>query len=154
MADTKLSGLVELATTPAGDMEVSMKALLIEVDFTTGKRAGGIQTKNNPNLMCHGWQNLDSEPGLEIRLVEDGNTTPYENIPGITILKGKAEINTTIDANIPTKYTVKDESLLLAHLKERGVSLDILAGKTLNKAAKELFTQDLAGIVERKPKKV
>ncbi|GAI95288.1 unnamed protein product, partial [marine sediment metagenome] len=65
-----------------------MKALLIEVDFSTGRRAGGIHTKNNPNLMCHGWQDLESIPGREIRLVMDGDTKPYESIKGITILDG------------------------------------------------------------------
>ncbi|GAI87526.1 unnamed protein product [marine sediment metagenome] len=128
-----------------------MKALLIEVDFSTGRRAGGIQTKNNPNLMCHGWQDLESTPGLEIRLVMDGNTKPYENIPGITILNGKAAINEAIQANIPTKYAVKDKELLLAHLKEKRISLDTFAGKTLDRVAKDLFAQGLAGIVERKP---
>ena len=63
-----------------------MKALLIEVDFTTGVRAGGIQIKGNHNLMCHGWQNLDSKPGKEIRLVMDGDTKPYEGMKGVTIL--------------------------------------------------------------------
>jgi len=132
--------------------EVDMKALLIEVDFSTGRRAGGIHTKNNPNLMCHGWQNL--ERGLEIRLVMDEDTKPYENIPGVTILNGKSEINAAIDAVVPTRYAVKDKELLLAHLKEKGISLDTLAGKTLDEAAEDLFAQDLAGIVERKPKKV
>lgn len=131
-----------------------MKALLIEVDFSTGRRAGGIPTKNNANLMCHGWQDLESTPGLEIRLVMDGDTKPYENIPGIAILDGEAAINEAIQANIPTKYAVKDKELLLAHLKEKGVSLDTLAGKTLDEVAKELFTQGLAGIKERKPKLV
>lgn len=129
-----------------------MKALLIEVDFTTGERAGGIKTKNNPNLWCEGWQNLDA--GLEIRLVKDGNTKPFEGIEGVTILDGKAEINAAIDANIPTKYAVKDEGLLLAHLKERNVSLDTFAGKSLHESAKGLFAQGLAGVIERKPKKV
>lgn len=129
-----------------------MKALLIEVDFSTGRRAGGIQTKNNPNLMCYGWQDL--EAGLEIRLVMDGNTKPYENIPGITILNDKAAINGAIQANMPTKYAVKDKELLLAHLKEREISLNTLADKTLDEAAKELYAQGLAGIKERKPKLV
>ncbi len=129
-----------------------MKALLIEVDFSTGKRAGGIKTKNNPNLMCHGWQDLDA--GLEIRIVEDGDTKPYENIKGITILDGEKAINKAIQANIPVKYAVKDSELLLAHLKERNVSLDIFAGKGLQDRAKELHSQGLAGIVERKPKLV
>ena len=131
-----------------------MKALLIEVDFSTGKRADGIKTKNNPNLMCHGWQDLESTPGLEIRLVMDGDTTPYENIPGITILNGEKAINKAITANIPAKYGVKDPELLLAHLKEKKISLDTLAGKSLQDGAKEFYAQGLAGIVERKPKLV
>ncbi len=131
-----------------------MKALLIEVDFSTGKRAGGIKTKNNPNLMCHGWQDLEATPGLEISLVMDGNTKPYDNIPGITIFDGEKAINKAIAANMPTKYAVKDNELLLAHLKEKGISLDTLAGKSLQDAAKELYEQGLAGIVERKPKLV
>ena len=131
-----------------------MKALLIEVDFSTGKRAGGIKTKNNPNLICYGWQDLESTPGKEIRLVMDDNTKPYENIPGITILDGEKAINKAITANIPTKYAVKDNELLLAHLKEKGISLDTLAGKSLQDGAKELYSQGLAGIVERKPKLV
>jgi len=129
-----------------------MKALLIEVDFSIGKRAGGIKTKNNPNLMCHGWQ--DTDAGLEIRIVEDGNTKPYENISGITILDGEKAINKAITANIPAKYGVKDPELLLAHLKEKKISLDTLAGKSLQDGAKEFYAQGLAGIVERKPKLV
>ena len=129
-----------------------MKALLIEVDFSTGRRAGGIKTKNNPNLMCHGWQ--DTDAGLEIRIVEDGDTKPYENISGITILDGEKAINKAITANIPIKYAVKDNELLIAHLKEKGISLDTLAGKSLQDAAKELYAQGLAGIVKRKPKLV
>ncbi len=130
-----------------------MKALLIEVDFTTGRRAGGIPTKNNPNLMCHGWQDLKSTPGLEIRLVMDDDTVPYENIPGVTILDGEAAINAAIDTHIPIKYGVQDTELLLAHLKERGISLDTVNG-SLQESAEALFSQGLAGIAERKPKKV
>ena len=84
----------------------------------------------------------------------DGNTKPYENILGITILDGEKAINKAIQANIPTKYAVKDKELLLAHLKEKGISLDTLAGKSLQDGAKELYAQGLAGIVERKPKLV
>ena len=129
-----------------------MKALLIEVDFRTGRRAGGIGTKNNSNLMCHGWQDLDA--GLEIRLVMDGNTTPYENIQGITILNSKAEINAAIDANIPTQYAVKSEALLIADMKERNIPLRSLAGKDMKQIAKHTFKLGLAGVEERKPKKV
>lgn len=131
-----------------------MKALLIEVDFSTGRRAGGIQVKNNPNLMCYGWQDLNSEPGKEIRIVEDGKTKPYENIPGITILKNEQEINDAIDAHIPIQYGVFSMELLIAHMKEKGISLDTLVGKEQRQIAQEAFALNLAGVKQRKPKKV
>ncbi len=129
-----------------------MKALLIEVDFSTGRRAGGIQIKNNPNLWCDGWQDL--EAGLEIRIVKDGNTKPYESVKGITILDGEKAINAAIDANIPTQYAVRDTNLLIAHMKEKGISLDTVANKSAKQIAQEAFALNLAGITERKPKKV
>ncbi|GAI76761.1 unnamed protein product [marine sediment metagenome] len=129
-----------------------MKALLIEVDFSTGRRAGGIQIKNNPNLWCDGWQDL--EAGLEIRIVKDGNTKPYEGVKGITILDGEKAINAAIDANIPTQYAVRDMNLLIAHMKEKGISLDTVANKSAKQIAQEAFALNLAGITERKPKKV
>ncbi len=131
-----------------------MKALLIEVDFKTGKRAGGVNPRD-PKLQCYGWQDTESEPGKEIRIVEDDrDLSVYKGGPGVTILNGEKAINEAITANIPTKYAVKDKELLLAHLKEKGISLDTLAGKTLDMVAKELFAQGLAGIIERKPEKV
>ncbi len=131
-----------------------MKALLIEVDFRTGKRAGNVNPKD-PNLQCYGWQDLESKPGREIRIVEDGrDLSQYKDVAGVTILDGETTINEAITANIPVKYAVKDKELLLAHLKEKGISLDIFAGKSLQDAAKELYAQGLAGIVERKPEQV
>lgn len=131
-----------------------MRALLIEVDFRTGKRAGNINPKD-PKLQCYGWQDLESKPGLEIRVVEDDrDLSIYKGVAGVTILDGEKAINEAITANIPIKYAVKDNELLLAHLKEKGISLDTLAGKTLDDVAKELFAQGLAGITERKPKLV
>ena len=131
-----------------------MKALLIEVDFKTGKRAGGINPRD-PKLQCYGWQDTESELGKEIRIVEDDrDLSQYKGVKGVTILDGEIAINKAITANIPVKYAVKDEELLLAHLKEKGISLDAFAGKTLDMAAKELHAQGLAGIVERKPEKV
>ncbi len=131
-----------------------MKALLIEVDFRTGKRTGGINPKD-PKLQCYGWQDLESKPGREIRIVEDDrDLSQYKDVSGVTILNGEKAINEAITANIPIKYGVNDKDLLLAHLKEKGISLDIFAGKSLQDAAKELYSQGLAGIVERKPELV
>ncbi len=133
-----------------------MRALLIEFDLKTGKRAGNINPKD-PKLPCHGWQALEREPAIEIRLVEDDrDLSVYEGVAGVTILDGKKAINEAIIANIPTRYAVKDKELMLAHLKEKGISLDTLAGKSLNDSvvAKELYDKGLAGIRERKPQMV
>lgn len=128
-----------------------MRALLIEFDLRSGKRAGNISPKDH-NLPCHGWQDLEREPAIEIRLVEDDrDLSVYEGVAGIVVLEGKDAINEAIQANIPSRYAIKDKELLVAHLKEKGVSLDTLAGKTLDKEAKELFAEGLAGITERKP---
>lgn len=131
-----------------------MQALLIEFDLNSGKRAGNINPRD-PKLPCRGWQDLEREPAIEIRLVEDDrDLSVYKGIAEVTVLDGKEAINQAIQKYIPTKYAVKDKELLLAHLKEKGISLNSLAGKTLDKASKELFAQGLAGIVERKPKLV
>jgi len=125
-----------------------MKALLIEVDFETGKRAGNINPRD-PGLHCRGWQRLDSKPGLEIRLVEDDrDISQYAGVPGVTVLEGTDAINAAIQNKFPPTYTVVDSALLLAHLRERGVSLDIFAGKALNDDAEELFKQGFAGIAK------
>jgi len=131
-----------------------MRALLIEFDLATGKRAGDINPKD-PALPCYGWQNLEREPAIEIRLVEDDrDLSSLEGVAGVTILEGRDAINQAIIANIPTRYAVKDRELCLAHMREKGISLDTLAGRTLNEVAKDLFAQGVAGIVERKPKLV
>ncbi len=131
-----------------------MRALLIEVDFSTRVRAGGINPKDK-HLLCHGWQNLDSTPGLEIRLIEDGRSIEqYRGKQGVTILEGKDEINAAIEANIPTKYSIQSELLMIESLKESGGKLKQFAGKDMNEIAKEAHKQGLAGVVERKPEKV
>lgn len=131
-----------------------MRALLIEFDLKTGKRAGSINPKD-PKLPCHGWQDLEREPAIEIRLVEDDrDLSSLEGVGGVTILEGKPAINKAILANIPTRYAVKDKELLLAHMKEKRISLGTLAGKTLSEAAKGLYDKGLAGIVKREPKLV
>ncbi|KKM06077.1 hypothetical protein LCGC14_1747630 [marine sediment metagenome] len=129
-----------------------MRALLIKVDFQTGKRAGGINPRDS-NLSCYGWQDLNG--GLEIRLVEDDrDLSQYKGAAGVTILNGKKAINQAIMVNIPTMYAVKDKELLLSHLKERNVPLNTFAGKTLDSQAGILFKEGMAGIVEKKPRLV
>jgi hypothetical protein len=131
-----------------------MRGLMIEFDLTTGKRAGDINNKD-PNLLCHGWQDLSRDPALEIRLVEDDrDLSSLVGVPGVTILEDRDAINAAITANIPIRYVVKDKELLLAHLKDRGISLDTLSGMTLDMAAKDLYDAGLGGIVKREPRLV
>lgn len=128
------------------------RALLIKVDFSTGKRAGGINPKDS-NLPCCG-QCLDGDC-CEIRIVEDNrDLSIYNGMQGITILNGKNEINNAIDVHIPTQYTVFDTMLLVEHMKENGISLDTLVGKDMQQIAKEASKNNLAGVKTIKPKKV
>ena len=128
------------------------KALLIEVDFSIGKRAGNISPKD-PNLFCRGWQDLKSKPGKEIRLVLDNrDLSQYEGVEGVTILEGKEIINQAITDNIPERYAVKDKELLFDDLAARGIALSTrFKGTTLASEAKALFDEGMAGVVETKP---
>ncbi len=131
-----------------------MRALLIEFDRRTGKRAGGINPKD-PKLQCYGWQNLEREPALEIRVVEDDRDLSYlKNIPGITFLEGKDAINAAIDANIPPLYTIQSEFLMREDMKERGIPVTTFSGMRMDKIAKEAYKLGLAGVIGRKPEKV
>lgn len=93
------------------------RALLIEWDPITGKRAGDINPRD-PKLQCYGWQNWDREPALELRLVEDDrDLSQYKNVKGVTIIEGVEAINEVIDKHFPPRYEdmrvvkVKDESI-------------------------------------------
>ena len=79
-------------------------ALLIEWNIHTGKRAGNIDP-NDPKLQCYGWQVWEEEPALELRLIEDDrDISQYENIEGVTIIRGVKAINKCIADNFPPRY--------------------------------------------------
>lgn len=127
-----------------------MRALLIEFDLQTGRRAGNISPKDK-NLPCYGWQNLDSIPPIEIRLVKDDrDLTQYEEIKGITVLNNDLEIEDAIKSNIPPQYKIVDMSLMIEHMKEKGLSLDILVGKTGREIVEYAYSQGLAGVFIKK----
>lgn len=128
------------------------KALLIEFDPRTGVRTGGINPRDQ-HLACRGWQNLDSEPALEIRLIDDGrDLTPYQNVKGVTILEGKDAINAAIQEYIPIQYAIQSETLMLEHMKEKNLSLSLFVGKNMNEIAKMALELGLAGVSELKPR--
>lgn len=128
-----------------------MRALLIEWNTKTGIRAGNVNPRD-PKLQCYGWQDLESKPALEIRLVEDDRSlNGYANVDGVTILEGKEAINAAITKYIPCKCAVKDSTLMVAAAQEAGVKLSEFAGKTPQEVARMAFDFGLAGVTERRP---
>jgi len=131
-------------------------ALLIEWDPNTGERAGGINPRD-PGLMCFGWQQMDTIPAKEIRLIMDGrNVSQYENIPGITILRGRAEINTAIDALNLTRYSIQNETLFREHLSRRtDIDLSLYVGKSVDEILKDLYeVKKIIGIRKVEPRRL
>lgn len=136
-----------------------MKALLIEWNQSTGKRAGNINPKKDQNLICRNWQNMEVTPAIELRTVEDDrDMSQYKGVPGITILIGKEAINNAIDTNFTSKISIEDELIYSEHVKEQ------IGDKTINinelpddktKRLKELKNKyHIKGIKEIKPQKV
>jgi len=129
-------------------------ALLIEWDPETGERAGGINPRD-PNLPCYGWQDLESRPAREIRLVKDGrDLKQYENVPGIKILRGKDEINRAIDELNLDRYVIECEPLFHLHLLQRGIRLDVYKGKSSREILKDLYEKGIVGIRKISPRKL
>lgn len=135
-----------------------MKALLIEWDPNTGKREGNINPKD-PNLQCHGWQNMDVIPAVELRLVEDErDMVQYEGIPGVYLLEDKDAINAAIDANFPSKITIEDDLLYTEHFKEqigdKKIKIKELPDDRTERLKELKNKYGIKGIKEIKPQKV
>ena len=129
-----------------------MRALLIEWK-RNGNRAGGINPKD-PKLQCYGWQNMDVNPMLELRVVEDNrDLSQYEGIKGITIIEGKGAINQAIDDNFPPQYHLQDEFLYQEHFKQKnkktGIDIDLLPDNHQDRLKKLKDTHKLKGIVKK-----
>lgn len=136
-----------------------MKALLIEWNQSTGKRAGNINPKKDQKLICHNWQNMEVTPAIELRIVEDDrDMSQYEGVPGITILNGKEAINNAIDANFPSKISIEDELIYSEHVKEQIGNKKIKINELPDdrtKRLKELKNKyGIKGIKEIEPQKV
>jgi len=133
-----------------------MRALLIEVDYTTGKRAGGINPKDQ-NLQCYRWQSLPREdgPDVEIRLVEDDrDLTGYEDIPGVRVLENEEEIDQAIERFIPPKYQA-NPTRLENWLEKNGLSADFRTDLPPNERLKQLKEVDGADFIQKEdPPKV
>lgn len=96
------------------------RALLIEWDGPTGRRAGNIDVKHEPNLICHNWQNMNKMPHVELRLVmDDRDMSKYRDMDGVTVLIGKDQINQAIDDNFEDRIKVEDDLIYSEHVKEK-----------------------------------
>ena len=126
-----------------------MRALLVEVDFKTGKRAGDVNPKD-PKLQCYGWQDLESVPGLEIRVVEDDrDLSQYKGVKGVTILDGETVINTAIQQLETERASDTDlysEYLMVEAMKEKGLPMSALAGKSKKEVVDYGVLNNLAGV--------
>ena len=128
------------------------RALLIEWDRSTGKRAGGVNPRD-PKLQCYGWQNTDVEPSIEIRLVEDDrDLSQYEGVKGVTILTGIEAINQAIDDNLGEqyRYSKTDSDIFIMSCNQKNVDWSLHKNKKLENTLKDLFDQDVAGIKKQK----
>lgn len=131
-----------------------MKALLIEFNRSTGKRAGNI-SPIDPNLRCQGWQKLDVEPALEIRLItDDRDVSQYEGIEGVTILEDKKAINNAIDELQLERYSIDNEILFRLDVDEKKISMKAYSGWKSKDVLKDLHNKKTLGIRKRSPKKV
>ena len=135
-----------------------LKALLIEWNPHTGKRAGGINPRDK-NLRCNGWQNMDVSPAIELRLVEDnGDLGQYRGVTGVTMLDTAEDINAAIDANFPSKIVVEDELLYSAHFKskvnENKINIDDLSDEMNSRLIQLKNVYGVKGIKEIHPQKV
>lgn len=104
---------------------MTKKALLIEWDPSTGERAGNINPRD-PKLHCNGWQNMDVNPAVELRLVNDGrDLSIYDSVDGVTVLTGTDDINAAITANFPSKIKIDDELIYSEHIKSKRGKINI-----------------------------
>jgi len=128
-----------------------MIALKIQVNFSTGERAGGINPRD-PGLVCHPtWQNIDA--GYEVRLViDDRDVAMYENVPGIEILYGEDAINNEVQAMQKDRYVVKNEALLVESIRQKGIDVsNIPPNLSPEEEARELYLRGALGIVRYSP---
>ncbi len=125
-----------------------MKALLIEFNIESGKRAGDLKIKGNLDLFCHrGWQELDTIPAREIREVKDGrDISQYETIDGITPLYTNEEIRQALEQYIDPRYKIDNESLFQMSIDSKGIDVNDIDVPSTQELLEELYDRGVKGI--------
>lgn len=91
-------------------------ALEIAVDFLTGERAGGIDPRKKGLICLSLWQDVDA--GIEMRLViDDRDTTQYEDVDGITVHRGAKAINKRVSQLFKTRFSIVNADLFRESIK-------------------------------------
>ena len=127
--------------------------LKIQVDFATGKRAGGI-SPHDSGLHCNpSWQDLDA--GIELRLVlDDRNIEQYRNMEGVTVVEGIDACNAQIEQTGKTDYSVKEPELMSLSITKKNIKIDDLPTESINAQLEELSKRGALGIRKRGPVKL
>ena len=128
-----------------------MKALLIQVDYDTGKRPLvilDVKGKIKENLWCgHKWQNLDK--GIEIRDGNDGDVTLYEEQAGSIVLNNEVEIRAALAEYCPDEvvHTVSNEAIMNASIAHSDLDFEDLPQEaTQEEELAYLYDKGIKGI--------
>ena len=122
-----------------------MKAIKLRVDFSTGKRAGGINPRGKKYPLSPEWQNI--EGGWEVRLVTEAEACKFEGIDGIEILDGLEAIDAETCKCCKTEYAIWNDALMVESIRQTGINLSDL-GNTLEpkEIIIKLYDMGVAGI--------
>lgn len=126
-----------------------MKALLIDVAWGTGKRAGGIVAKGNRELRVgRHWQS--EKLGQEIRLVVNGDVSAYRDTDGIKILNTEEEIDTELlrfrpNDGKPT-FSIANEALMVEFIRQKGIDITDLDVDDPGSWAERLHAKKCLGV--------
>lgn len=132
-----------------------MNGLLIEFNLNTGIRAGNINPRD-PKLQCHGWQDLESMPAREVRVIlDDRDISQYEGIAGVTVLRGKAEIKQAILLICKPRYVIQSEAFVREHIRQKNIALSDYEGQDLRAILEDLKeNKKIIGIKKISPRDV
>lgn len=128
-----------------------MNGLRIQVNFSTGKRSGGIDPRDR-GLRGHPlWQDIDG--GVEIRVITDGRSVDrYRSTDGVTVLEGDDAVQAAING-LPVVETFDVVDALLpsavAEYRKGGGNPQELAGLSAQELYGRLADAGVIGVTRR-----
>lgn len=127
-----------------------MRALMIDVNFGTGERAGGIEPNSDTLLMEPTWQSWLL--GKEMRLCPESLITKYEGKPGIAVI-AEADIPDACQIFAEEQYAIASHDLVAESVKQKGIDItDLDSNMDDKELAKILLERGALGVKYRKRK--